>query len=1229
MNAFSGNRRSSRAFLSWAWFCGLLSLLWADGSRSRAADNDAVPQAEYGAVHEIFSKHCLDCHSSVEPEGKLVLESFATLMRGGESGAALVPGRSDDSLVVKLIEGATERDGKQRIMPPGRRKKLAREEIALVRRWIDQGAPGSDGAPRPRLQGTIPTIQPTTPPRRPVYSVAYSSGAKLIAIGRYGEVELFSGETRGWIRTLRGNRGSVNGLVFSPDGAHLFAAGGEAGLSGEIRQWKTADASLVRVFEGHKDAVYSVALSPDGQTLASGGYDPQVKLWNVESGSERKTLTGHNGAIFDLAFRPDGLILASASSDRTVKLWDVKTGERRDTLSQSLKEVNALAFSPDGTRLYAAGADNRIRIWEISEKALETSNPLLQSRFAHEGAILRIAISADGRSLLSSASDQTVKAWNLPDLKERLLLEPQPDWVAALAFFGEDKSTVVGRLDGSLQFYNAETGAALPPPKMELARSEPRGVQRGMTVKMKLIGANLTDLTEVTAADPRLKIELLQSSEAKSNEAWIHLTAPADLPRGAYPIWARAAQRESSRISVHVEDLAQLALPQRQERILVHELGSLPVSLWSTHEKSGDSEEFTFEAQAGQALLFEVAANRLGSQSDILLTLAEAGGKVLASSTGFGRRDPLIFHSFTAAGRYVLRVTELVLAGSAEHFYRLSIGAFPYVTGCFPMSVPVGQDTEVELIGYNLPEHRTVTVHPAKPGEMALALEETYRSRQEFKLIASTMEEAIESEPNDNWASATPMRLPGAAGGRVWGAIRAGDADCFRIQAKAGERWVIETSAAQRGSPVDTKLEILNSGGQLVERLWLQSVRDSAVTFRGIDSDTTDCRVVNWEEMDLNQFLYLQGEVVKLFRAPQGPDSGFLFYSSNGKRRCYLGTSPSAHAVDEPCYIVEPHPPGARLASNGLPVFPVHYVNDDDSDRRAGSDSKIDFTAPADGTYFIRVTDARGMHGEDFAYRLMGRRADPDFKVQLRGQNMTVGAGSGQSFTVEAERQDGFEGEIRVSISHLPRGFSASTPLLIQAGHTDAKGTIYANLDAPKPSPGDWARVEVTASAVVDGNAVVKAANNFGTVQLGAQPRLFVILEPDSESATPKEAANRLVQVSDPPPRRGGEDPCVALTIAPGETIPAWLRVRRNGHDDLINFTVENLPHGVIVDNIGLNGVLIPKGQDERQIFITAAPWVPETDRLCYALESQAGRQTSRPVLLQVRPKHGSRLSRQ
>ena len=57
-----------------------------------------------------------------------------------------------------------------------------------------------------------------------------------------------------------------------------------------------------------------------------------------------------------------------------------------------------------------------------------------------------------------------------------------------------------------------------------------------------------------------------------------------------------------------------------------------------------------------------------------------------------------------------------------------------------------------------------------------------------------------------------------------------------------------------------------------------------------------------------------------------------------------------------------------------------------------------------------------------------------------------------------------------------------------------------------------------------------------------------------------------------------------------------------------------------------LHGVLIPKGETSRQIFLNAARWVPETDRLCYAIEQQAGKQTSLPVLLHVR-KPGSKVA--
>src|SRR5207249_10837835 len=113
------------------------------------------------------------------------------------------------------------------------------------------------------------------------------------------------------------------------------------------------------------------------------------------------------------------------SADRTVKLWNVATGDRRDTLSQPLKEQYAVAFSPDGQRLFASGVDNRIRVWQISETAAETTNPILESRFAHEGAILKIAFSSDGKTLGSSADDRTVKLWDATgaELEERLLLD--------------------------------------------------------------------------------------------------------------------------------------------------------------------------------------------------------------------------------------------------------------------------------------------------------------------------------------------------------------------------------------------------------------------------------------------------------------------------------------------------------------------------------------------------------------------------------------------------------------------------------------------------------------------------------------------------------------------------------------------------------------------------------------------------------------------------------------
>ena len=73
----------------------------------------------------------------------------------------------------------------------------------------------------------------------------------------------------------------------------------------------------------------------------------------------------------------------------------------------------------------------------------------------------------------------------------------------------------------------------------------------------------------------------------------------------------------------------------------------------------------------------------------------------------------------------------------------------------------------------------------------------------------------------------------------------------------------------------------------------------------------------------------------------------------------------------------------------------------------------------------------------------------------------------------------------------------------------------------------------------------------------------------------------------------GKEGPLV-LEMHPGETIRAKLKLERVKHNGVVSFGKEdsgrNLPHGVYVDNIGLNGLLLLSNQSEREFFVTASP---------------------------------------
>ncbi|HEV3025305.1 MAG TPA: PPC domain-containing protein, partial [Pirellulales bacterium] len=589
--------------------------------------------------------------------------------------------------------------------------------------------------------------------------------------------------------------------------------------------------------------------------------------------------------------------------------------------------------------------------------------------------------------------------------------------------------------------------------------------------RLKLTGKNLLDANSVQfTGQPiagQITARVVPAEAPAADELSIEVTPPADLPRGTYQLAVVTAGGTSGTLPLEIDDLVQATEIEPNHLATETPIVALPLAIWGVVAARGDIDHARFEAKAGQTIVCELAARRFGSALNAVLTLLDPAGQVVAVNNDFdGQEDPLLAYRVPADGCYTVRVNDQAHNGSDKHFYRLSLGELPYVTGCFPVGVPANQESEVELAGYNLPPGTKVKVPASPPGEASVPIElNGFRIARPVKVLAAADSELIESEPNDTPAEATAIVAPGAVNGRIWargappGEAQGADQDLFRFESQVGRRWVIETEGQRRGSPVDTRIEVLDVEGRPVTRALLQAVRDSYLEFRGVDSNAGGLRPKNWEEMELNEYVYVGGEVCKIFRMPQGPDSEVLFYTLGGRRRTFFDTSSTSHALGDPLYTVEPHEATERLIPNGLPVFPIVYANDDDSDHKLGRDSKLEFTAPAAGTYLVRVGDVRDFGGDRFVYRLVVREPQPDFQVSLADVNPTVSAGSGRRLSFNAERRDGFDGDITIDLAGLPPGFTVSTPLTIESGHFEARAVLLAAADAVQPPPEAWGQV--------------------------------------------------------------------------------------------------------------------------------------------------------------------------
>src|SRR5438876_10271255 len=113
-------------------------------------------------IKPIFEASCIKCHGRGRTKGDLSIESQDTLLKGGESGPAIVPGKSEESRVIELVAGLDP----DSVMPQ-KGKRLTPEQIDLLRAWIDQGEPWDAGISfaKPPPANLFPR-EPELPPAR-------------------------------------------------------------------------------------------------------------------------------------------------------------------------------------------------------------------------------------------------------------------------------------------------------------------------------------------------------------------------------------------------------------------------------------------------------------------------------------------------------------------------------------------------------------------------------------------------------------------------------------------------------------------------------------------------------------------------------------------------------------------------------------------------------------------------------------------------------------------------------------------------------------------------------------------------------------------------------------------------------------------------------------------------------------------------------------------------------
>ena len=267
---------------------------------------------------------------------------------------------------------------------------------------------------------------------------------------------------------LRGNRGEINHVEFSPDGKRLLSVADQYA----VRLWDVESFAEIMELKGR---VVHACFSPDGKKIIAATCD-SLTLWDVETGNAIWTKGGQkycNG----LKFTPDGKHVITVNDDNLIKIIDIETSELKYFPIDNNNEIEVFDISPDGKYvayvsyniLDANGYYDPYEVPYIPDSTIYTENTIkicdidtgkdIVSFKGHTSLISSIVFSPDCKKLVTTCYDKDIKIWDAETGFELQTMKWKLNSVAFEAVFSQDGTKIYTcHASGFIKEWDVQTG---------------------------------------------------------------------------------------------------------------------------------------------------------------------------------------------------------------------------------------------------------------------------------------------------------------------------------------------------------------------------------------------------------------------------------------------------------------------------------------------------------------------------------------------------------------------------------------------------------------------------------------------------------------------------------------------------------------------------------------------------------------------------------------------------